>query len=208
MARVTAWVEWARTLAAVAQNGLEYADNPYDVARYRDVGRVAAEMLASGGAGELPAVLEVLDRERGYATPKVDVRAYVAERGKVLLVRERVDGLWTLPGGWADPSDLPSSAVEREVAEEAGYEVRARRLLACWDRTLQEGASPYPFRVYKLFFACEILGETVRDPSEILEVAWHDLDTLPPLSLGRVTTGQIARLTTLARDATAPAAFD
>jgi ADP-ribose pyrophosphatase YjhB (NUDIX family) len=205
---MTPWVEWARTLASVAQNGLEYADNAYDAARYRDVRRVAAALLAAGGAGPAPRVLEVLERERGYATPKVDVRAYVAEQHRVLLVKEREDGRWTLPGGWADPTDLPSTAIEREVAEEAGYLVRARRLLACWDRSLQDGAPPYPFRVYKLFFACEIVGETVRDDTETEDVAWHDLAALPPLSLGRVTADQIARLTKLARDSTAPAAFD
>jgi ADP-ribose pyrophosphatase YjhB (NUDIX family) len=205
---VTRWVEWARTLVAVAQNGLEYAENAYDEARYRDVRRVAAEMLATGGAGEPPVVVEVLERDRGYATPKVDVRGYVAEDGRVLLVKERADGLWTLPGGWADPGDLPSQAIEREVAEEAGYLVRARRLLACWDRSRQVGAEPYPFRVYKLFFACEIVGDTARDPTEIEEVAWYPLAALPPLSLGRVTAGQLARLDVLARDPAAPAAFD
>lgn len=202
------WLEWARALAAIGQNGLEYADNDYDTARYRDVRRIAAELLSAAGAGPPPDVLAVLERERGYATPKVDVRGWVQRDGRVLLVRELADGLWTLPGGWADPGDLPSRAVEREVAEEAGYRVRAARLLACWDRSLMTGARVYPFQVYKLFFACEVLGEVPRDHSETDEVGWYSPADLPPLSLGRVDPSQIARLTALAADPAVPAAFD
>lgn len=205
---VEPWLGWARTLVSAAQNGLEYADNPFDVARYRDVQRVAAAMLASAGSGPERDVLGVLGRERGYATPKVDVRAYVSGEQGVLLVREREDGRWTLPGGWADPGDLPSAAAEREAAEEAGLRVRATRLLACWDRTLMPGARPLAFRVYKLFFDCEVLGEVPRDHTETDEVGWFGLGDLPPLSLGRVNPGQLARLAAIAADPSAPAAFD
>ena len=208
MTREAAWLEWARGLAAIAQNGLLYAGDVFDAARYRQVGGIAAAMLAAGGAGPEPDVLAVLGREEGYATPKVDVRAYVTRGDRVLLVRELADGRWALPGGWADPGDAPSSAAQREVAEEAGYRVRATRLLACWDRSLMPDAEPYPFRVYKLFFACEVLGEVPRDESENDAVEWHPLDALPPLSLGRVDATQIARLRQLAQDPAAPAAFD
>jgi 8-oxo-dGTP pyrophosphatase MutT (NUDIX family) len=204
-----AWLDWARRLAAVAQNGLEYERGPFEVARYTEVRRIAAEMLAAGGAGEVDAVLEVLHREQGYATPKVDVRAFALDAlERVLLVRERSDGRWALPGGWADPGDGPAAAVAREVAEEAGYRARPTRLLACWDRSLQPGAPPYPFRVYKLFFACELLGTVPRDDTETDDVTWAPLDDLPPLSLGRGTPAQIARLADLARDPSRPAAFD
>jgi ADP-ribose pyrophosphatase YjhB (NUDIX family) len=202
------WLQWARQLAAVAQNGLHYAEGPFDAVRYGQVREIAAAMLAAGGAGPQPDVLAVLERETGYATPKVDVRGWCAKDGRVLLVREREDGRWTLPGGWADVSDRPSTAIEREVAEEAGYRVAARRLLACWDRSLQRGASPLPFRVYKLFFACEVLGQAPRDDSENDAVEWFHLDALPELSLGRVTPEQISRLSALAADPLAQAAFD
>ncbi len=202
-----AWLEWARTLAAVAQNGLYYATDVFDVARYTQVRKVAAAMLAAGGGGTPAELEQMLAYEQGYATPKVDVRGWVTEGDRVLLVRERSDGRWTLPGGWADPFDTPSGAVEREVAEEAGYEVRATRLLACWDRSLQQGAPPHPFRAYKLFFACAVLGEVPRDESENDAVEWHALDDLPPLSLGRVNPAQIARLRMLAAAPDLPADF-
>lgn len=203
-----AWLDWARGLAAIAQNGLFYATGVFDQTRYRQVRQIAAAMLAAGGAGPEPDVLGVLGREQGYATPKVDVRGYVTRGDRVLLVRELADGRWALPGGWADPTEAPSTAAQREVAEEAGYRVRATRLLACWDRSLMPDAEPYPFRVYKLFFACEVLGEAPRDESENDAVEWHPLDALPPLSRGRVDVGQIARLRRLAEEPAAPAAFD
>lgn len=204
------WVVWARRLAAIAQNGVTFAVNPYDTSRYLQVREVAAAMLAAGSGAAPEEVLPLLAAADGYATPKVDVRGVCfrgGEPAQVLLVRERDDGRWTLPGGWADPTDLPSVAVEREVAEEAGYRVRATRLLACWDRTLQEGADPYPWRVYKLFFGCDVLGETARRHDETSDVAWSPLDDLPPLSTGRVTAHQIRRLAHLHRDPTLPADF-
>ena len=205
------WVEWARRLAAIAQNGLEFATDPYDLVRYREVREIAAAILAAGSGTPPEAVLPVLEAEHGYATPKVDVRAACFDAGagapNVLLVREAADRRWTLPGGWADPTDLPSVAAERETAEEAGYVVRATRLLACWDRTRQEGAAPYPFRVYKLFFGCEVLGRTAPCADEVCGVGWFPVDALPDLSLGRTTPAQVARLLELWRDPALPADF-
>jgi ADP-ribose pyrophosphatase YjhB (NUDIX family) len=202
------WVGWARRLAAIAQNGRYFSGDAYDQARYRQILQIAAEMLAAGSGTTIEQVLAVLVSDDGYTTPKVDVRGVCFDdAGRVLLVRERADGLWTLPGGWADPDDLPSVAVERETAEEAGYEVRARRLLACWDRSLQRGATPYPFRVYKLFFDCEVLRETGSTDGETTGVEWFALSELPPLSLGRTTPAQLTRLAELHADPAAPAAF-
>jgi len=203
-------VVWARRLAAIAQNGLEFASDPYDRHRYQETQEIAAAMLAAGSGAAPEAILPLLAADRGYATPKVDVRGACfdgPDGERVLLVRERDDGLWTLPGGWADTDDLPSAAVAREVAEEAGYRVRAARLLACWDRTLQEGATPYPWRVYKMVFGCEVLGEVGRKDDETSDVGWFPVDDPPPLSAGRITATQITHLATLHRDPLAPTAF-
>lgn len=199
----------ARRLAAIAQNGLTFSTDAFDVLRYREVRAIAVELLAARSSQSPAALLAVLDREQGYATPKVDVRGVAfRDDGTVLLVQEREDQRWTLPGGWADPTDQPSQAVEREVREEAGFLVRAHRLLACWDRSLQAGAPAYPFRVYKLFFAVELLAETQREHTETLDVGWFPLDALPPLSLGRATAPQLVRLAELYGDPSRPASFD
>lgn len=197
-----------RELAAMAQTGLEFATDAHDRDRYRRLRAVAAHLGAGAVGWDEAALRGLLDADLGYATPKVDVRGLARdERGRVLLVRERSDGRWTLPGGWADTTDLPSEAIAREVREEAGWRVEVTRLLACWDRTFQADAAPLPHRVYKLCFACHPVRRTVGDDRETDAVAWFAADDLPPLSLGRVTPEQIGRLVALDDDPSAPAAF-
>jgi 8-oxo-dGTP pyrophosphatase MutT (NUDIX family) len=98
----------------------------------------------------------LFENQSGYATPKVDVRGVVFRDDKLLLVQERSDGLWTLPGGWADVNDSPSEAVEREIVEESGFRTKAERMLAVFDRAKHGNLPPFPFHVYKLFSENEI----------------------------------------------------
>jgi ADP-ribose pyrophosphatase YjhB (NUDIX family) len=197
-------------LAALAQDGLAYATDGYNQDRYRQVARLAAELLAtvSGApAGEL--ALE-LGRDSGYATPKIDVRGVIFDdRERVLLMQEKTDGRWSLPGGWADPGDSPSAAVTREVLEETGYHSSAVKLIACWDRELQDNPPPMPVHVYKLFFLCRRDGRTQPHAAlETLDVGWFGVDTLPPLSLGRVNHRQVERALAHHRDPLLPTEFD
>jgi ADP-ribose pyrophosphatase YjhB (NUDIX family) len=187
------WLEWARRLQAISQNGLAYASGPYDLERYEEVRDIAVEMMAAGGAGDAAPIDNWFARESGYATPKVDVRAAVFQEGRVLLVREREDGCWTLPGGWADVGDAPGEAAERETKEESGYDVRAVKLAMLYDRD-RHGHPPIPFHAYKLFFLCELLGGEARAAGETDAAGFFAEDGLPPLSLTRVTAEEIARL--------------
>ena len=198
---------WGRELAAMSQTALTYAQDHYDTERYRRLRELASEMLALGADAPIEVVRGVLAAERGHATPKVDVRAFVPDGDRVLLVRERSDGGWTLPGGWADVGETPSEAVVREVVEESGFIVRATRLLAVWDKRRHEHP-PQPFFVYKLVFLCERLGGVARTSDETDDVAFFAPDALPPLSLDRVTPAQIRRLSALAALPDAPTDFD
>lgn len=201
-------IGWARELAAMAQTGLTYARDPYDVARYVRLRELALEMFAASTDAPLPVVRGVFDAESGHATPKVDVRAVVLDEAeRMLLVRERRDGRWTLPGGWADVDETPAEAVAREVEEESGYRVRATRLLAVWDKRRHDHP-PQPFFVYKLVFQCALLGGAPRASDETDDVAFFAPDALPPLSLDRVTPAQIGRLAALAARPGEPTAFD
>ena len=188
------WLVWAKRLQAIAQTGLTYAKDPFDVERYQSIRLVTAEMMAAGsGEGSADSFVKLLSTDVGYATPKVDVRAAVFRDGRLLLVREKEDGRWTLPGGWADIGDSPSGAVVREVKEESGYDVKARKLLALLDRNLH-GHPPIPYHAYKLFFLCDIVGGNARAEQETDAVGFFAADEIPPLSLTRVTPAQIARL--------------
>lgn len=201
------WLHWAQRLQALAQNGLTYTTNPYEIERYHAIREIAAEMLAAQG-GVAPAVVhDLFAGEVGHATPKIDVRGAVFQDETILLVKERADGGWTLPGGWVDVGEPPGRAVEREVWEESGYEVRAVKLLALYDRN-RHGHPPHPFHIYKLFFLCELQGGAPTHSIETDGVGFFRADDLPPLSLGRVTPAQIARLFAHARHLEWPADFD
>ena len=113
-------LQWARKVQAIAQNGLEFTRDTFDRDRFEQLQHLVTTILTSELA-ITPGELKGLWRgDEGYATPKVDVRGGVFEQDKVLLVRERSDGKWTLPGGWVDVGDAPSFAVEREIREESG----------------------------------------------------------------------------------------
>ena len=201
------WLRWARRIHAIAQNGSAYTEGVFDRERYAELKTIAAEMMGAYGDVEPERVLGVWAGEKGYATPKVDVRAAVFRDGRVLLVREREDGRWSLPGGWADVGDTPSECVEREVREEAGLTVRATRLVALHDGS-RNGHPPRAFYVYKLLFLCDLVGGTPRASIETDEIGFFAEDGLPELSPGRVRPEQIALCFRHHRDPGLPTEFD
>ena len=197
-------------LSALAQDGLTFAANPYEVDRYQQVSRLATDLLAALSGQPADELAIELGRDSGYATPKVDVRgAIFDDQQRVLLMQEKTDGRWSLPGGWADPGDSPSSAVTREILEETGYHSSAVKLIACWDREIQQNPPPLPVHVYKLFFLCRTDG-TVQPPAalETLDVGWFAMDGLAPLSLGRVNHRQLERALAHHLDPALPTEFD
>jgi ADP-ribose pyrophosphatase YjhB (NUDIX family) len=193
------WLAWAKRIQAIAQAGLTYSESSYDQDRYQALRALSVEIMASHlelADGERPRLAELFASDYGYPTPKVDVRAFVAADGKILMVRERADGRWSIPGGWADVGSSPAEMAVRETAEESGYQVKARRLLAVWDKA-RHNPSPFPADVYKLVVACDLVGGDGTAGSETLEVGWFAPDRLPELSVGRITAAQIHRLAEL-----------
>jgi len=202
------WLRWARELQAIGQTGLAYCRDAYDRDRYNRLHEIAAEMMAQGaGLPSEEPVIELFKKGAGYATPKVDVRAAVFEGGRLLLVRETEDGGWSLPGGWADVGDAPSLAAVREVREESGYEVSARKLAAVYDRDLH-GHPPIPFHAYKMFFLCDLVGGASANSQETDAVDFFAEDRIPPLSLTRVTAQEIQHMFDHYRHPEWPTSFD
>ncbi len=200
-------LQWAREIQSIGQTGLSYANDPYDIERYVQLGKIAARMMADED-DERIAQLEALFADQvGHTTPKIDVRGAVFRDQTILLVQASDDGLWSLPGGWADPGESPAEAVARETLEESGFEVRVDRLLALYDRD-KHPHPPMAFHVYKLFFDCSLLGGEPRTSLETSGVGFFPEDDLPPLSVERVLASQISRLFALHRDPTLPTDFD
>jgi ADP-ribose pyrophosphatase YjhB (NUDIX family) len=192
-APAAALLEWARKIRAIAQNGLTFARDPFDRERYGQLQELAAVMLAAQLELPVARARDLWDGEVGYATPKVDVRGGVFQGAEVLLVRERSDGRWTLPGGWVDVNDAPSEAVAREIREESGYQARAVKLAALVDRS-RHPHPPGVYHIYKLFFVCELTGGAPSAGPETDAVAFFPVQALPELSTGRVLASQIERL--------------
>jgi len=174
------WLEWAREIQAIAQIGLTYTTNEFDIQRYKRLTEIAAEIVASQADLPLAPMLQSFQFQTGYATPKVDVRAAVIRDGKILLVQEKVDGRWSMPGGWADVGELPSAMVPREAREESGFIVRVDKLVGIFDANHIEPLGLY--HAYKLIFMCTIVEGEPRPSNETLAVDFFDLYHLPPLS--------------------------
>jgi len=203
------WLRWAKQLAALAQNGLTYSDNEYEIDRYQQIRQIAAEMMAAGFDLDAKTFLDLFSRERGYATPKVDVRGVVFRDDRILLVKEKLDDGWTLPGGWADPCQSPSEAVAREVFEESGFEVRVTKLAAVYDRSKHPHQPLMPFHLYKMFFLCEITGGQAQESYETTAVEFFAEKEIPAkLSISRTLPFQIARMFEHHRNAALPTDFD
>lgn len=178
---------------ALARCGLSYTKDIYDKERFLELQSIAAEMLACLTDESFDYIHGIFSQEKGYATPKVDVRGVILQDQRILLVRERQDGLWSLPGGWADIGQSPSECIVREVFEEAGFQTRVERLLALWDNQKHEHPMQWP-QVYKCFFHCQIESGTAKPNHEITAVDFFPVDNLPKLSLSRVTPKQIFHL--------------
>ncbi|MGM9452732.1 NUDIX hydrolase [Legionella bozemanae] len=187
------WLKYITEIQAIAQNGLSYSNNEFDKERYLRLREIASEFMANYSDTPLTEIKQIFSLEKGYATPKVDVRAFILKNNKILLVKERSDELWTLPGGWAETNESASESVIREAKEETGFDVSVIRLLALWDKQKHEHPQQWP-HTYKCFFHCHIISGTAKENLEISEIDFFDLTRLPALSTPRVTQKQIMRL--------------
>lgn len=179
------WLEWAREIQAISQTGLHYAENDYQVQRYSRLMEISAEIVSSYSDADSADIVNIFQQQIGYATPRIDVRGAVFQAGKLLLVRERLDGGWTMPGGWVDVGDTPSGAVEREVYEESGFEVKARKIIGVYDANRSEPLEI--FHAFKIVFLCDILSGEARTSDETSEVGFFAEADLPETLSGERT---------------------
>ncbi|MET1122539.1 NUDIX hydrolase [Priestia megaterium] len=184
------WLDWAKQLQSIAQAGLAYSKDIYDVERFELIRDISVEMLSQQTGMEITVIKNLFASETGYATPKVDIRAVIFKDNKILMVKENSDGSWSLPGGWADIGLTPSEVAVKEVKEESGFDVKAVKLLAVMDMKCHPHP-PSPFHIYKMFIQCEIIGGQPMKGVETSAVEFFVENKLPPLSIARNTQTQI-----------------
>ena len=200
------WMDWAREIFSLSQSGITYSGNPYDIDRYKRLQEITAEMIATQSVISKEAALDSFSMQAGYITPKVDVRGAVVQDGKILLIQERADGNWAMPGGWADLGNSPRSVAEREVWEESGFRVQAEKVVAVIDANRIEPMEFY--HAYKIIFLCKLLDGEPRTSHETLAVDFFDPDHLPPLSFYRTNEEMLKEVFAHVADSSRPTAFD
>ena len=203
---------YAQRIQALAQAGLAYSTNAYDLERFQELRGLSAALLGGISDEPLEKIVRVFASETGYQTPKVDVRAVVFdEAGRVLLVRETADGgRWTLPGGWADVGYTPFEVAVKETLEEAGLTVRAVRLLALFDKRKHQHPAQ-PWYVYKAFVRCQVTdGELLQETAETGGAGWFALEEVRgmELSTDRVTMEQMETMFRFVKEPELPAMCD
>ena len=184
---------------AMAKTGLTYAKDAYDIERYEELRERTDELLEAHSNLDLEELNLHFEKLDPYPTPKVDVRGVILREGKVLLIKEKSDQKWAMPGGWADVGISPSENVVKEVWEESGLEVKVERLLAVWDKMKHDHPADLN-HVYKLNFLCRVTGGELKAGHEVLEAGFFDPENLPELSLMRNTETQIKELCLLAEN--------
>jgi ADP-ribose pyrophosphatase YjhB (NUDIX family) len=184
------WLEWASRLQSIAQAGLTFGENQYDLDRYQQIRTISVEILQeyTGISNEL--IRDLFASGTGYETPKVDVRASVFKDERILMVREKIDGAWSLPGGWADVNSSVGESAVRECLEEAGASVKPKRVIIIHQAD-KHYDFPYPYTIYKIFVECELIEHNFSANTETLEAGFFAINSLPPLSNERNTMEQI-----------------
>lgn len=201
------WLEWAKQLQSIAQAGLTYSKDVYDLERFQQIRTISIEMLSQQADLDKTVIKDLFANETGYATPKVDIRAVVFKDDKILMVKENSDGNWSLPGGWGDIGLTPSEVAVKEVKEESGIEVKAIKLLGVLDMKCHPHP-PSPYHIYKIFIQCEIIGGEPKEGIETNAVGYFSLNNLPPLSIARNTESQIRLVFKHLHNPQEPAFFD
>lgn len=184
------WLEIAKRLEAIAQTGLSFTQNEYDRERYEEIREISHTIFHHYTEAPIEKIYDLFNREKGYPTPKMDVRGVVFRGDNILLVREKLDQCWALPGGWADIGLTPNEVVVKEVKEESGLLVKPDRLLAVLDKKMHNHP-PSPLHVYKMFILCKETGGKLSAGLETMDVGFFDLYHLPELSTERNTIEQL-----------------
>ncbi|MDD5931255.1 MAG: NUDIX hydrolase [Oscillospiraceae bacterium] len=183
------WLQWAIELQSLAQAGLTYGRDLYDLERYTRIREIAAEMMSAGTGLPVEKMMALFCNETGYQTPKLDTRAAVFRDGRILLVREN-NGFWSLPGGWVDVNVSVGENAVKEAKEEAGVDVIPRRVIAVQDWTKRNGGVS-PYGICKVFVLCDLLGGDFTENIETTASGYFAIEDLPPLSEEKNTLSQI-----------------
>lgn len=184
------WLKWATEIQSIAQAGLTYSKDKYDIERFEQLKNLSAQIISEYTEVEIEKVKDLLNNDYGYLTPKVDIRGAVIKDQKILLVKESIDRCWSMPGGWADINLSVSENIIKEAKEEAGANVIPKKIIAIQDRNRHN--KPVSLQsIYKIFVLCDLVDIKFECNTETEESKFFDINDLPKLSIERNTKEQI-----------------
>ena len=201
------WLEWAREIQQLSQTGLAFAKTDYEIKRYERLLELTAEIVDHHTQLDKPVIENALMKQPGYATPKIDVRAAVIDDNKILLVQEKSDNMWAMPGGWADVGDIPSEVAIRETLEESGFNVKPRKVVGVYDANREGGQLEF-FHAFKIVFLCDLIGGEAKPSDETIDVKYFSFDRLPPLSTNRTNDKHLEEIKMHLKDYNRQTYFD
>lgn len=184
------WLTWAKRLQSIAQAGITYSKDKYDIERFQEIRELSSEILSNYTDISKEKVKDLFCNETGYQTPKVDVRCAIFINDKILLVKENLDNKWSLPGGWAEVNLSIKENAIKESFEEAGINVKPKKLIALLDKN-KHSTTLNPYGIYKAFVLCEFINGDFKENIETDESRLFSLDNLPILSTERNNYDQI-----------------
>ena len=175
-------------LLSITETGLAFSRDEFDRERYLELRQLLGHLLADWSDLDGKELAELLRPTDFYATPLIDVRAVLVRDGKICLVKGKNEKTWALPGGFCEVGLSPKENIVKEVQEETGFNVSVSRLLAIFDTNkFQFQSKPYA----KLVFECQIEDGDFQPNTEIEELAFFDIQSLPELSSKRTTKEQL-----------------
>jgi ADP-ribose pyrophosphatase YjhB (NUDIX family) len=184
------FLEYAKKIQSIAQIGLMYSNSEFDHERYTELRKISLEMMSSISDVPVEKITDLFEHEKGYETPKVDVRGIIFRESKILLVHEKTDGCWSLPGGWAEIGLTAKENVVKEIWEETGLKAEPIRILALLDKKCHAHPES-PWYAYKIFVLCNEISGTLQAGTETYGANFFGKDELPPLSTHRNTQEQV-----------------
>lgn len=184
------WLKWATEIQSIGQIGLAYCKDKFDRERYERLRELSAEIMSEYTDIEIERVEGLFCNEEGYQTPKIDVRAVIFKKGKILLIKEGLTNKWALPGGWADINQSLSENVEREAKEEAGLNVKAKKIIAVQDRN-RHNEPQFVYTIYKIFVLCDIISGEFEENIETTESGYFNICELPELDTDKINKEQV-----------------
>ncbi|OJD72364.1 NUDIX hydrolase N-terminal domain-containing protein [Bacillus sp. NH11B] len=193
------WIDWVKQIQSIAQAGLMYSKDVYDIERFQQLRDISVSMMSHYTNTDWEIVENLFASETGYQTPKVDIRAVIFQNETLLFVKEKSDRKWALPGGWADIGYTPTEVAAKEVLEETGYKVDHFRLLAIFDKEKHQ-PSPSATHIYKVFIGCEIVGGEKKLSIETEDIDFFSENEIPDLSIARNTEWQIKEMFAFMKD--------